>query len=98
MTWDLSRLAVDGNVKVVNVSRPQISSINVANSGMQLSFSGPAGNSYHVWASTNIATMPITSTWTPLVTNGLFNVNGTATFLDTTATNFTVRFYAISIP
>ena len=97
MSWDLSKLAVDGTIKVVSVSRPQFSSISISNGNPQLAFSGPAGNSYRVWASTNIASTPISSTWTPLA-NGVFSVNGTATFSDNTATNFPVRFYAISIP
>jgi hypothetical protein len=63
-----------------------------------LSLCGPAGNSYRVWASTNVATTPVSSTWTLLVTNGLFDVIGAATFVDTGATNYRARFYVISVP
>ena len=97
-TWDTSKLAVDGTIKVVSVVRPQVTSIAPINGNFQLSFSGPAGNSYSVWASTNVAATPITSTWTPLVTNGLFDVTGAATFVDLAATNYPARFYVISVP
>jgi hypothetical protein len=97
-TWDTSKLGLDGTIKVVSVSRPQFSSIALTNGSIQLALSGPAGNNYRIWASTNVAATPISSTWTLLVTNGLFNANGNATFLDTSATNYPTRFYAISVP
>jgi hypothetical protein len=50
-----------------------------------------------VWGSTNLASVPITNTWS-LLTNGLFGVTGTATFLDTTASNYPMRLYLISVP
>ncbi len=94
VTWDTTTLGVDGMIKAVSVARPQISNITTGAGGtFQLSFSGPAGNNYRVWASTNLAL----ATWT-LLTNGLFGVSGTATFIDTTATNYPVRFYRISVP
>ena len=99
VTWDTSKLVVDGTIKVVSVVRPQLTGITPGTNGsFQLSFSGPAGNSYTVWASTNVAATPIASTWTPLVSNGLFSVGGLATFADSTATNFPTRFYLISVP
>lgn len=98
MTWDTSKLTVDGTIKVLTVSRPQFTAITRTNGAFQLSFSGPAGNSYRVWANTNVAATPITNTWTLLVTNGLFAANGTATFFDTGSSNLPARFYLISIP
>jgi hypothetical protein len=97
-TRDTSKLGVDGTIKVVSAARPQFTSIAQTNGSTQLAFSGPAGNNYRVWASTNVAATPIPSTWTLLVTNGLFSVSGNATYLDTSATNYPTRFYAISVP
>jgi autotransporter-associated beta strand protein len=97
-TWDTTRLAVDGTIKVASVTRPQVIGATPTVGGFQLAFSGPAGNSYRVWASANVAATPVASTWTLLLTNGLFNGTGSATFLDTSATNFPARFYVISVP
>ncbi|HVM50059.1 MAG TPA: autotransporter-associated beta strand repeat-containing protein, partial [Candidatus Acidoferrum sp.] len=98
-TWDTSRLGIDGTIKVLSVVRPQFSSVGPTNGGFQLSLSGPGGDSYHVWSTTNVAAAPVTSTWTALVTNGLFdNVTGAATFLDTSATNYPRLFYTITVP
>ena len=97
-TWDTSKLTVDGTIKVLSVVSPQVTGVTPTNGNFQLSFSGPGGNSYSVWASTNVAATPIATTWTPLVTNGLFGVAGTATFVDTSATNYPARFYLISVP
>jgi hypothetical protein len=65
VTWDTTRLTVDGTLKVVSVSPPHLSSIGPAAGGsIQLAFSGPAGNDYRVWASTNVAATPVANTWT----------------------------------
>jgi fibronectin-binding autotransporter adhesin len=97
--WDTSNLSVNGTIKVVSVTGPQITGITSTNNGsFNLAFSGPAGNNYSVWASTNLAATPINTAWTLLVSNGLFNVNGNAAFIDTTATNYPMRFYLISVP
>jgi fibronectin-binding autotransporter adhesin len=94
VTWDTSQLGVDGTIRVVSVTRPQIGAITPGGGGsFQLSFSGPAGNNYRVWANTNL----ISANWT-LITNGLFGASGTATVLDTTATNYPARFYRVSVP
>jgi autotransporter-associated beta strand protein len=96
VTWNTSQLDVDGTLRVVSVAPPSLSSI-VPNVGgtFQLSFSGPAGNNYRVWQTTNLSDVPIA--WTA-VANGLFGDTGTATYVDTTATNAPVRFYRISVP
>ena len=96
-TWDTSKLAVDGTIKLLTVVRPRFTGGTVTNGGFQLAFSGVAGSSYSVWATTNVAASPIVSTWTPIVTNGLFGITGMATFLDS-ATNYPARFYTISYP
>ncbi len=64
-TWDTSKLAVDGTIKVVSVSRPQVSGTTATSGSLRLTLSGPAGNNYSVWASTNAAATPVPSTWTP---------------------------------
>jgi autotransporter-associated beta strand protein len=96
-TWNTTQLGVSGTITVVSVVPPQFSGVTLSNNTLQLAFSGPAGNSYRVWASTNVTAAPITNTWTLLVSNGLFNVNGNATFSDGT-TNYPLRFYRISVP
>jgi glucuronoarabinoxylan endo-1,4-beta-xylanase len=63
--------------------------------GWQLSFSGQAGQSYRVLASTNLM-LPLNQ-WT-MLTNAMFDLSGTATFTDTTATNQPQRFYQIGSP
>lgn len=97
-TWDTSKVAVDGTIKVVSVSRPQVSGVTATSGSFRLTLSGPAGNSYSVWASTNAAATPVPSTWTPVVTNGVFDAAGAASFTDTSATNYPRRFYLISVP
>ena len=98
-TWDTSKLGVDGTIKVLSVVSPRISSVTWTNGNLQLGISGAGGNSYHVWASTNVAAAPVTTTWTPLVTNGMLdNITGLGTFLDTSTTNYTQRFYVITVP
>ena len=72
-----------------------------ANGNVQFTISGvpgSAGFSYRLWATTNIALTPITSTWT-LLTNDVFATSPT-TFIDTTATSTGApqRFYVITVP
>ena len=98
-TWDTSRLGIDGTIKVLSVVRPQITGVTWTNSNFQLGISGPGGSGFHVWASTNVAATPVTNTWTPLLTNGMIdNITGLATFTDTSATNYSKRFYVITVP
>ncbi len=98
MTWNTTQLGVNGTIQVVSVAPPQFTGVTFTNGSIQLAFSGPAGNSYRIWANTNVVAAPITNTWTLLVTNGLFNANGNATFTDVTAANFPMRFYRVSVP
>ena len=97
-TWDTSQLGVNGTIRVVSVSRPQFAPLSSTNGAPFLTFSGPAGNSYRIWASTNVAATPVPTTWILLLSNGLFSVTGTNTFIDTSATNLPARFYVISVP
>jgi hypothetical protein len=97
VVWNTPQLGVNGTIQIVSVAPPSISSFANTTTNFQLTFSGPAGNNYRVWASTNVAATPITNTWT-VIASGLFNTTGTATIADNTATNFPMRFYLISVP
>ena len=57
---------------------------------------GSAGFGYRVWATTNIALTPVTSTWT-LLTNDVFGV-APVIYTDTTASGLPQRFYLITVP
>jgi hypothetical protein len=61
----------------------------------QLNFSGTAGTSYHLWATTNLALPPAVSTWI-LLTNGVFS-GGVDTFTGFPATN-QQGFYTLTQP
>jgi len=63
---------------------------------VQFSMSGVPCYDYRLWASTNIAAGPMTTTWTQL-SGGTFGDTPT-TFTDTAATNFPHRFYVITMP
>jgi hypothetical protein len=96
VNWNTSQLGVDGTLAVVSVPPPRPGPPVPGPGGtISLTFSGPAGNNYRVWQTTNLATVPIT--WTVL-TNGLFGDTGSDTIIDTTATNAPVRFYRVSVP
>jgi autotransporter-associated beta strand protein len=96
-TWDTSKLGVDGTIKVMSVVRPRFTGLTLTNgSNIQLAISGPGGNSYSVWASTNVAAA--VTNWTLLTSGLLDNVTGAATFVDTGTTNPPTRFYLITVP
>ena len=81
------------NLVVRNVRPPRLSSLTrLAGDGAQLSFSGSAGISYTVRASTNLVN------WLPIGTANQTPVVGTFQFTDTQATNYPSRFYRVSIP
>jgi fibronectin-binding autotransporter adhesin len=93
--WDTSALG-SGTIKVGSTA-PTISSFTVLGSGkFQLTYSGPNGASYRIWASTNVAFKPVTNTWSNLF-EGTFG-SGSTTYTDTQAPNFSRRFYIISMP
>jgi len=93
--WDTSALG-SGTIRVGSTA-PEISSFKLLASGnFQLTFSGPNGANYRVWATTNVALKPVTNTWT-LLFNSTFGPSP-VTYTDTQAPNFTRRFYLISMP
>jgi autotransporter-associated beta strand protein len=94
--WDTSGLTNNGTIKVGSTA-PTINSFTVLGSGkFQLTFSGPNGANYRIWANTNVAAKPVTNTWSNLF-GGTFG-SGTVTFTDTQAPNFSRRFYVITMP
>jgi hypothetical protein len=62
----------------------------------RFSISGTTGAGYRIWATTNVTLEPVTNTWR-LLTNGVFP-GGTNLFEDSESTNFTQRFYIITLP
>ena len=96
--------SVTSSVVTLNVippaSGPTLLTPTVQNDGsVQFTISGQpgsAGFSYRVWTTTNLASTPITNTWT-LLTNDVFQSTPT-TFTDATATGLPQRFYIITVP
>jgi len=76
-----------------------IVSPTVTGGNVQFTINGPAGSAgfgYRVWATTNLALTPVTSTWT-LVTSGTFDTNPVV-ITDPTASGLPQRFYIITVP
>jgi uncharacterized repeat protein (TIGR03803 family) len=80
-------------VNVGGLSLPTIVSAAWVSNRFLITFTGPNGQSYHLIATSDIASPQ--AGWT-LLTNGTFN--GLATFVDSNATNFPARFYRIKSP
>lgn len=99
-TFDTRNLAVDGTVRVSGVpgaQQPQFSKFTKLDDGtFQLTFSGVEGQSYRIWATTNIALTPIEETWTE-VGSGTFGTDPVE-FIDPNAPGIPTRYYTISIP
>ncbi len=76
-----------------------IASPTVTGGNVQFTINGAAGSAgfgYHVWATTNLALTPVTSTWT-LLTNGVFDADSVI-FTDSSASGLPQRFYLITVP
>ncbi len=94
MFWDTSHLAVNGTLRVGAL---QFNTISILPDGnFQFTFAGRSGDNYRVWASDDLSVQPIIGGWT-LLTSGTFG-SAPVTFSDLHATNFTHRFYDISVP
>lgn len=79
VSWDTSKLNVDGSIKVLALNPASFGSIALM-SGTNLVMSGtggPANGTYYVFASTNVA-LPLAS-WTPIFTNA-FGSDGSFSF------------------
>jgi hypothetical protein len=66
------------------------------NGSISLTATGAVGTAYSLWATTNLALTPVSSTWT-LVTNGTITASP-FTIQDTGSTNYQQRFYLFSTP
>ena len=98
LAWDSSGLT-NGTLAVIStgVTQPTFNPpYRLGNGQVQLTFSGPSGSSYRVWATTNLSFTPITSTWSNL-TSGQFS-SMPVTFTDSQAPSYPRRFYVITIP
>jgi hypothetical protein len=81
------------NLVVRNVRAPQLNvPTKLTGDGVQLTFPGSAGTSYSVRASTNLVN------WVTLGAATQTQVIGVFQFIDTQATNYSKRFYRVSIP
>jgi fibronectin-binding autotransporter adhesin len=98
LSWDTSNLG-NGILAISAPLQPSFSRpVLLSDGNIQLTFSYPGGSGfdYRLWASTNAALSPITSTWTLLSSGTFFGFDVTYTDLD--ATNYPRRFYSISMP
>ena len=65
--------------------------------GFQLNFTGPAGYTFSIWTSTNLALKPVTKTWTHLV-NGYYFSGGQDWFIDPNGGTNQQQYYIITVP
>jgi autotransporter-associated beta strand protein len=98
-TWNTDNLALDGTISVVGnpVVQPTLTgTTRLSNGTVQFSFSGASGQSYRVWATTNVGLTPVPNTWV-LLTNAVVGT-GPVVFTDAQASNFSQRFYVVTVP
>ena len=89
--------SASATLTVITLVPPALSDFTILGDGnFQFSAAGASGQNYRVWASTNVALEPITTTWT-LLSTGTFG-SSPLTFTDTQATNFAQRFYLLTVP
>jgi hypothetical protein len=95
LAWNTNNLAANGSISVASASLtpPTMLGQKLTSGGFQLTFSGPASQSYRVLTGTNL-TQPV-STWQALVTNTFGS--DPATFTDTNIFD-PQRFYRITSP
>jgi fibronectin-binding autotransporter adhesin len=97
-----NKLAMDGTVQVLSVGGgvpPQFAAgavMRLPDGNISLTATGGIGTTYKLWATTNLALTPISSTWT-LLNSGTVTVTP-FTVSDLTATNYPHRFYLFSTP
>jgi autotransporter-associated beta strand protein len=95
-------LGTDGQIRVVSAPGSAVPNFTpgglhrLPQGGISLTATGAVGVSYRLWATTNLALTPITSTWT-LWSNGIVTTSP-FTIIDTPATNTLRRFYLFSTP
>ena len=74
------------SLSVIPEPEPSLAAGLVSDGAVQLSLTGEAGQSYRVWASTNVCLTPVTNAWT-LLSEGVFG-GGSGLVVDSQATNF----------
>jgi hypothetical protein len=78
---------------------PQFTSVApVSGGGFTLNFTGPAGYPYSIWATTNVALMPVTNTWTKLGTNTFTGGGATDSYTDWNDSANPQVYYIITVP
>lgn len=98
VVWNTSNLGSNGTIQVVSVQAPTFSSANMStNKTFSVNFTGPAGESWRLWSTTNVALKPVTNAWT-LVTNGIINSTGTVNINNLVTTNSNAQFYEVTAP
>lgn len=96
LAWDSSGLAVDGSIKVVSVSPPQIAQVVQVGSNLVISGSGGTpGAEYFVLSSTN-ASLPLVQ-WTRSSTNR-FDATGQFVFTNAIAGGESQQFFILELP
>jgi len=89
--------SASATLTVIQLVPPTVSDPLVLGDGnFQFNFTGGTGQNYRVWASTNVALTPITTTWN-LLDSGTFG-GSPVIFTDIQATNFPQRFYILTVP
>ena len=84
-----------GQINLI-VTRPQFNAVNSGVGGLAMSGSGgPAGGTYYVLGSTNIA-LPV-NLWTRIETNQ-FDANGNFSFTNAADPGATQTFYRLQLP
>ncbi len=92
-------LATTSEATLTVIQRPAIGTAGFipAGGGFRLTFSGPVGTSYRVWASPDLSLAPVETTWT-LLTGGTFS-GGVDQYIDTQAqSNVPAQFYVLTVP
>jgi len=98
LAW-VNNLAVDGSIQIVVPMPPYFppdAVTRLPDGNISLTATGALGATYKLWASTNIASSPVTNTWT-LLNSGTIT-SSPFTNSDLTATNYPQRFYLFSAP
>jgi autotransporter-associated beta strand protein len=95
-----NKLAYDGSIAVVSLLPPPNFSpggaARLPDGNISLTATGGLGALYKLWASTNVALTPVTTTWT-LLSSGTVTTSP-FTISDLNATNYLQRFYLFSAP
>ena len=97
LAWDVSSLAVNGTLKVVDAAppAPEIESVTVSGNNIVISGTGGApGGTYYVLTSTNVA-LPLAD-WTRVTTN-LFDGAGNFSATNAVDPNAPQRFYLLQL-